>query len=83
MLLGKYLKYALVGSSLATVAAAEESKRKGRKLGNRKNRGYTGGGGKVNTLSPTMEVSYGSDTSITKVALITKDRNSFFVLLRS
>ena len=66
MLLGKYLKYALVGSALATVAAEEESKRKlgGRKLGNRKNRGYTSG--KESTLSPTLEVSYGSEMLINR-----------------
>lgn len=58
MLLGKYLNYALVGSALASHATGEETKRRigSRKLGNRKNRGYTSGTGK--TSFPTIEPTF-------------------------
>lgn len=61
MLLGKYLNYALVGSALATYAAGEETNRRigSRKLGNRKNRGYTGGTGGIGKTSfPTLEPTF-------------------------
>ncbi|KAL3792334.1 hypothetical protein ACHAWO_000884 [Cyclotella atomus] len=74
MLVGKYLQFALIGSALASFATAEESKLRkgGRKLGNRKNRGYT---------RPTPATSAPIDNSVPNPTVSPSDEPTFYPTL--